>query len=87
MQKMGRLALRVEGEHWNAYYALPDTMEGAIWLGSIAMRFVQDEKRKNQFIAMMREAVGDIIEEITGQRPSWPDGIQPAPQHERAKRA
>jgi hypothetical protein len=33
---------------------------------------------------MMREAVADILEEMTGHRPTWPDGPQPAPQHERA---
>lgn len=82
--KVGRLALRHEGTMWNAYYALPGTMDGAIFLGSIAMRFVADPARKNAFMAMMREAVSDLIEEQTGERPTWPDGPQPAPQHERA---
>ena len=36
---IGRLAMRVEGELWSAYYAMPNTMEGAVFLGSIAMRF------------------------------------------------
>jgi hypothetical protein len=85
MVKMGRLALRKEGSHWNAYYALPGTMDGAIWLGSIAMRFVLDEKRKNQFIDMMRACVSDLVEELIGHRPEWPDGVQPAPEHERSR--
>lgn len=91
--KIGRLAMREEGTMWNAYYAMPDTMEGAIWLGSIAMRFVahdgqlanKREVRKNAFISMMREAVSDIIEEQTGIRPTWPEGIILAPEHERSK--
>jgi hypothetical protein len=29
LQKIGRLALRVEGTMWCAYYAMPDTMDGA----------------------------------------------------------
>lgn len=82
--KIGRLALRHEGANWNAYYALPGTMDGAIFLGSIAMRFVQDIGRKNAFMEMMREAVSDLIEEQTGQRPTWPEGVQAAPEHERA---
>lgn len=87
MKQMGRLAFRVEGEMWNAYYATPDNMEGAIWLGSIAMRFVQDENRKKRFMALMREAVGDILEEVTGCRPYWPEEEgHPAPEHERSKR-
>lgn len=83
--KIGRLALRHEGANWNAYYAMPGTMDGAIFLGSIAMRFVVDKPdRKDAFIGFMREAVSDLIEELTGQRPSWPDGVQTAPEHERA---
>ena len=82
-QKIGRLALRHEGKFWVAYYALPDTMEGALLLGSIAMRFVQDRERKDAFMALMREAVSDILEEKTGQRPTWPEPPQGAPEHER----
>jgi hypothetical protein len=81
---IGRLAMRHEGKFWNAYYALPNTMDGAILLGSIAMRFVANPDRKERFMAMMKEAVSDIIAERTGATPTWPDGPQPAPQHERA---
>jgi len=38
--EVGRLAMRHEGTNWNAYYASTETMEGAILLGSIAMRFI-----------------------------------------------
>lgn len=86
LAKIGRLALRSEGQMWQAYYALTDTMEGAILLGSIALRFVDDTTRRNQFIAFMREAVSDLIEESTGIRPRWPDPPQTAPEHERAGR-
>ena len=83
-KKIGRLAMRHEGAMWNAYYALTETMDGAIFLGSIAMRFVADVESKNAFLSMMRDAVSDLIEEQTGQRPTWPDGVQRAPEHERA---
>lgn len=83
--KVGRLAIRQEGKFWNAYYALPDSMEGATLLGSIALRFViGNEDRKNAFMSLMRESVGDVVEEQAGIRPTWPDGPQPAPEHERA---
>jgi hypothetical protein len=83
--KIGRLAMRHEGAFWNAYYALPNTMDGALPLGSIAMRFIGgNEERKTLFMNLMREAVSDLIEEQTGQRPTWPEGVQPAPHHERA---
>jgi len=83
--KIGRLALRHEGANWNAYYALPGTMDGAIFLGSIAMRFIVGQPERSKiFMDLMREAVSDLIFELTGQRPTWPEGVQPAPQHERA---
>jgi hypothetical protein len=66
---MGRLALRTEGNFWVAYYALPDTMEGALFLGSIRLQFVEDAERKLVFMALMKEAVSDILEENTGERP------------------
>ena len=85
IQKVGRLAMHHEGPNWNAYYALPDSMLGAIFLGSIAMKFVADKpERKYLFICLMREAVSDLLEELTGHRPTWPDGVQPAPEHERS---
>jgi hypothetical protein len=87
MSTTGRLALRSEGDLWVAYYALPKTMEGAIFLGSIQLRFVQDPVRKSTFMDLMQEAVSDIIEEITGERPTWPDGPMPAPEHERGGNA
>ena len=84
-KQFGRLALRHEGNFWNAYYALPDTMDKAVHLGSIAMVFVaQNQERKNAFMNLMRECVGDILEQETGERPTWPDGPQPAPESERS---
>lgn len=87
IQKIGRLALRVEGNMWVGYFAQTNTMDGAIYLGQIQMRFVQSTARKNAFMALMRDAVSDLIEERTGVRPEWPEGAQPAPEHERAGRA
>lgn len=85
--QIGRLAMRVEGDKWTAYYAMPDTMEDAVYLGQIAMRFVADPERKAAFMSLMRDVVADLIEEACGQRPTWPDGPRPAPEHEKAGRA
>ncbi len=84
---IGRLAMRHEGTDWNAYYALNDTMDGAVPLGSIKIRFVVNPVRKAAFLDFMREAVADLIEEQTGQRPTWPDGPKAAPERERAGHA
>jgi hypothetical protein len=48
--QIGRLAMRHEGNMWNAYYAMVGTMEGAIPLGSIAMAAIEsNEKRKGDY--------------------------------------
>lgn len=82
--EIGRLALRVEGDVWRAYYAMPGTMDGALHLGSVSIGLVQDPKRRDQFVAFMRDVVADLIERATGTRPVWPHGPEPAPEHERA---
>lgn len=82
--QVGRLAMRHEGENWNAYYAMPGTMEGAIHLGSIRMgAVVSNPARKEAFMLIMRDIVADIIEENTGFRPTW-GGPERAPEHERS---
>ena len=84
LAQVGRLALRHEGDNWNAYYALPDTMKDPIFLGSIRMGAVVGQlERKQAFMDLMRDVVSDIIEESTGIRPTW-GGPQTAPEHERA---
>ena len=84
LQRIGRLALRREGSWWRAYYAMDGTMDGAIELGSIRMKIVDEHKdRKDAFIALMREGVADIIEEKSGARPTW-GGEEAAPESERA---
>lgn len=87
LQQVGRLALRHQGENWNAYYALEGTMEGAVFLGSIRMGAVTTSpKRKQGFIDLMRDVVADILEEKLGVRPEWRDPER-APEHERSGRA
>ncbi len=83
LQKIGRLAMRVEGDKWNAYYALSDTMDGALWLGSIAMSIVQDLERKQAFMDLMKSFIDDIFADQIGERPEWPEPER-APGHERS---
>ena len=85
--QVGRLSMRQEGGYWNAYYAEPGTMEGALFLGSIRMNLVTGNKeRKDAFMTIMRECVEDLIEEVTGLKPGWA-GEQQAPEHERSGNA
>lgn len=84
MQQIGRLALRHEGENWNAYYALPGSMKEPVFLGSIRfMAIANNPERKQSFMQMMREIVSDIIESKTGVRPTW-GGPVSAPEHEKS---
>jgi hypothetical protein len=80
---VGRLAMRVEGTLWNAYYASNETMQGAIFLGSIRYMAVKENReRKEAFMQMMRDIVDDIFEEKFGHRSEW-GGPTPAPENER----
>ena len=82
--QIGRLSFRHEGDLWCAYYALPDTMQGALLLGALHMRAASQPDHKRAFMALMREVVGDIIEQATGTRPAWNTPVA-APEHERSK--
>lgn len=84
--KVGRLAMRQEGELWVAYYAMPESMKAALYLGSIRLAFVNTPERREAFMGFMREAVGDLIEQAAGVRPTWPEGAQSAPESERGER-
>lgn len=87
--QIGRLSFREEGGLWVAYYAMPNTMEGALFLGSIRMAFVvgvRGASKKQAFMTVMRDAVGDILEDKTGVRPTWNKPVT-APEHERGGRS
>lgn len=82
-KQIGRLSFREEGNIWSAYYALPDTMKEALFLGSIRMAAIKsDPERKQAFMDMMRDIVSDVIESETGVRPIW-GGPKTAPKGER----
>jgi len=79
MAQIGRIAFRIEGDWWVAYYALPDTMEGALRLASIQMAIVANHpQRKQAFMKLIQGYVKEIVPafEITNS--------QPAPEHERS---
>lgn len=87
MSEVGRVAFRVEGANWNAYWALPDTMRGAIFIASTRFAVVDGKpERKRQFMGFVREAIGDLFQEQYGTRPQWPDPDgRAAPDHERTR--
>lgn len=70
-RQIGRLAFRVEGRMWVAYYALPDSMEGALLLGSISMGAVQAPQHKQAFIKLMQDVISRALINKVGSKPTW----------------
>lgn len=82
-QQVGRLAFRVEGDWWVAYYAKPDTMDDAIEMGRIAMGIVQDRERKDMFMSLMKHALEGFFADRGTPVESWNEP-QSAPESERS---
>lgn len=85
MAEIGRLALRVEGEFWNAYWCPhQDSMKEAIIVAAIRTSCVSTNPvRKKAFMELAQAAFGDVVEELTGQSPTWSDP-RPGPESERS---
>jgi hypothetical protein len=81
--EIGRLALRHEGDWWNAYWAPNQhNMENALLIGSIRMSCVIGSVRED-FMRLMRLAFEIKVREVTGENPTW-SGERPAPESERS---
>lgn len=71
--------MRVQGDWWVAYYAMPETMEGALELGRIKMPIVaHSPERKQAFIALIQNWVAESVPEFQIA------DAKTAPEHERA---
>lgn len=82
-----RLALRVEGDMWNAYAAQMGTMKGAFLIGSIAMGPIRaNPDTKQRFMDLMQDVFRDTLKSATGADVSDFE-VSRAPEHERSGRA
>jgi hypothetical protein len=86
-----RLAMRVEGDWWNAYAADMQTMDGAVLIGTIRMRAVRGPspgcaRRKQAFMALMQDVINEFLTDAGATVAGWNDPER-APEHERAGRA
>lgn len=80
MAQTGRLAFRVEGKWWKVYYAQNDTMDGAILISQILLKFLEDKPlRKDEYMQLMRRCFEDMIMELFGENVDWPLPPQQAP--------
>lgn len=87
MVQCGRLAMRAEGEFWNAYLAKTDTMDDAVLLGSMRLSVVEASPENHDlFLDLMRVAMAEFVFQTTGIRPEFGGG-HAAPEHERSGRA
>ena len=85
-QEVGRLALRHEGEWWNAYWTKhQDSMIEAVLLGSIRVTLAHSAA-KDAFIEAMKLAFNNLVEDLTGQTPEW-GAPHAAPESERSGHA
>lgn len=74
-----RLAMRVEGEMWNAYCAEPDTMDGKVLLLGVRKELIFDDQEWQDFYEMawacfsvyMEMAYGvDVGDPVTSMAPA-----------------
>lgn len=82
-----RLALRVEGSRYVAYYADGDSMDGAIEIASMHSGVIDNDLVRERFMEFAREVFDAIMLSAFGVRPEWNGDPTPAPEHERAGRA
>lgn len=85
---VGRLALRVEGHWWAAYWA-PEltTMQGAVKLATIRLNIARNEEVKEIFMRTARLAFSNIVKEVTGQDIIKWNEPEVAPESERSGNA
>lgn len=82
----GRLAFREEGELWVCHFAPVEGLDESIFLGSILMRFADDNAVRRQFVDLMTDCLSRVIKETFGEKPTWSDP-EPAPEHERQRKS
>ena len=82
-----RIALRQEGQWWNAYLAKPDTMEGAVEIARLRMTMASDPATKDAFIAFTRVAMERALKVVHGLDIAKWGEPEVAPPHERSGNA
>jgi len=70
-RQIGRLTFRVEDDLMVARYALPDTMDGALFLGALALPIARVPRFKAVFVKMMQDALERILLDSAGVKPTW----------------
>lgn len=74
-----RLAMREEDGFWNAYCAQVDTMQGAVFLGSIPIAAVEEPELKAAFMDLMMKVLARAVADIGGGKVTGWEKPKPAP--------
>ncbi|HMF28651.1 MAG TPA: hypothetical protein VKE42_07755 [Candidatus Cybelea sp.] len=80
-----RLAFRVEGNKWTAYAAKQGTMDGAIWMGAVAIGIVENDELKRRFMDIMKDFFLEFLKERGIEVDYWSE--DQAPESERTGNA
>ncbi len=81
---VGRVALRVEGDFWNAYWAPSETsMADAVFIASVRMSLARVPAVKDSFMELARLGLSAAIEASLGTAPTWGEP-KSAPESERS---
>lgn len=80
-----RVAFREEGEWVNAYFASPETMEGAVLMASIRRTVLDADRPRafDTFHALLRQSMTQMCVGIGAPPSSWK--VNQAPDHEKTR--
>lgn len=72
LKRIGRLAFRHEGKFYNCYYALPNSMEKALFIGCVPFAAIRDDRlMQERFIELMRDVLNKVMSEKLGRPIEW----------------
>ena len=72
LMEVGRLAFRQEGANWNCYWARDQhSMDDALFLGSLSMRFAVVPTHKQAFMELMRSVFETAAKDAGFKSPTW----------------
>jgi len=83
--EFGRLAMRVEGDWWVAYFANPNTMDRALQIGRVHMSVAGIHK--DETLEYFKGVVSKMVKTAAGHDLVWPNAPRTAPEHEKVGRS
>jgi hypothetical protein len=82
-----RLAMRVEGPWWVAYFAKTETMDGAIEIARFQMTVARVDSVRDAVLDLVQAMARALVKDIAGLGEIADFEISKAPEHERAGRS